>query len=184
MQALPTNAAGMGPATPYTWGHAAAPINPGANPGLLAGQVNDFYNNAPGSLADTYYWGVHNPLNGTNNISGQYNTDTNAPATPFGAAQSAVGGNEYLNIPQFVQNTIGNPSYQKMTGSPGPYETTAVPAFSIPASYYTDQTQAVNPGIGQSYGGPRLSPLTIANPTLNTLTPVAPAGATNAGQPV
>jgi hypothetical protein len=168
---------------PYTWGTAAAPINPGANPGLLAGQVQDFYNNPQGSLADTYYWGVHNPLNGTQNISQQYNTDANAPVSPYGVSQSAVGGNEYLNIPQFIQDTVGSPSYQQMTGASAPYSSVAPGYMNIPTAYQTAYTQAVNPGIGKSYGGPSLSPLALANPALNTTTPVAPAGATNAGAP-
>jgi hypothetical protein len=170
--------------SPWTWGTAQAPVNPGANPGLIAGQVEDFYNNPQGSLADTYYWGVHNPLSGTQNIAQQYNTDANAPVNPYGTAYSTMGGNEELNIPQFIQNTIGSPSYQKMTGSSGPYYAAPETSAALPSSYYTAATQSVSPWIGTSFGGPSVSPLgTIINPTLNTTAPVAPAGATNAGAP-
>ena len=113
---------------PWTWGSATSPVNPGTNPGWLAGNVQPFYNTSSPDQAQ-YYWGQHQPLQGANNVAGQWNNVPNAPATPWGAATSAVGGTEHLDINQFTQNMMGNPQYAASASgtTPGAVSTPGTP---------------------------------------------------------
>ena len=105
--------------SPWTWGQATAPINPGVNPGWLAGQVTPFYQNTQPDQAQ-YYWGQHQPLTSGQNVSQQWNTVPNAPATPFGVQSSAVGGTQHLDINQFTQNMLNNPTLAAAAFGPQP----------------------------------------------------------------
>ena len=106
---------GSGPSN-YTWGTATAPINPGVNPGLIAGQVQPYYHDTTPDQAQ-YYWGEHQPLTSTKNIAQQLETVPSAPATPWGVAHSAVGGTEHLDIPAYTQQLLGPAAVEAATGT-------------------------------------------------------------------
>ena len=72
--------------------------------------VKPYYTNA-GPNQNAYYWGAHPYMKTMNDLMTTYNNVPNAPATPFGPAHSAVGGNAQLNIPQFIASILGNPQY-------------------------------------------------------------------------
>jgi len=48
-----------------------------------------------------------------------YNVGTQAPATPWGLTNSAVGGQSSLNVPNFVSQYITNPSYTSINNAAG-----------------------------------------------------------------
>jgi hypothetical protein len=150
-------------ADPWTWGTAAALVNPGTNPGYYAGTATPAY--ATNGVADVYNWGVQNQ-------NGQ------VAGTQYGTPYSAVAGNEYLNIPQFINSTLPVMAHAAGTTAVSPYATN----FNPPSSYYTTATQNVTSPIGQTYGGAGASPYTMSMPYLTPTTAVAPTGATNAGQ--
>ena len=88
-------------------------LNPvGANPGWMGQAVKPMYNATSPDQAQ-YYWGAH-PYAGSDSTLANYNYNAvpNAPSTPWGAATSAVGGTQYLNIPAFTANLLGLPNSQ------------------------------------------------------------------------
>jgi hypothetical protein len=149
--------------TPWTWGTAVAPVNPGLNPGYWAGTATPAY--AQNGVADVYNWGLRDQ-------------NQNATGTQYGAPYSAVAGNETLNIPQFINQEIPQVAHGTGTTAVSPYAT----AFNPPSSYSTTATQNVTSPIGQSFGGASASPYAMNMPLLTATQAVAPAGATNAGQ--
>ena len=84
----------------------------GANPGWMGQAVKPMYNATSPDQAQ-YYWGAH-PYAGPDSTLANYNYNAvpNAPSTPWGAATSAVGGTQYLNIPAFTANLLGLPNSQ------------------------------------------------------------------------
>lgn len=81
--------------SPWKWGSVAGP-QIGVNGVPM--NVQPMYNGTP--IQAQYYWGEHPDATNWNNVP-------DAPATPWGAEYSAVGGNQYLNIPAFTQNMLG-----------------------------------------------------------------------------
>ena len=152
--------------------------NPGVDPGYLSGQIVPAYHNAPGSLQNEYYWGIHPELTGSTGVGQQWNSGI--PTTPYGQQYSAVGGNEYLNIPNFIQTFIPQAALGAGTYAHQPY----VAPYNPPAGYSTTATQNITSPIGQIFGGAAANPYpAVTMPYLTPINPVAPAGATNAGQP-
>ena len=48
-----------------------------------------------------------------------YNTVPDAPAVPWGATNSAVGGQSQLDIPAFIEQYINNPAYGGVNSASG-----------------------------------------------------------------
>ena len=146
---------------PWTWGQQAMPVNPGTNPGWLAGNVTPHYQNTTPDQAQ-YYWGQHPALTSANNVAQQWNNVPNAPAQPWGEATSAVGGTQQLDVNQFIQNTVGNPTYAASAAGtqPGGASTIGTPYVAVPG------------GVATAPGGVATAPGGVA-----TL-PTAPIGAT------
>ena len=159
----PTGGGGSGYAgeSPWKWGTATPPVNPGINPGYIAGSTTPLYNTTSPDQAQ-YAWGVHPAVTSINNVSGQLNA-INAPATPFGAATSAVGGTQSLNIPQMLQQ-LYTPQYSASAfGAPGqPYTNQNYNNFSTPASYSTTAIQTITNPTHGTFGGPQMAPQNYA----------------------
>jgi hypothetical protein len=105
----------MQPETPagrgYTlnWGTPPTINLPGVNPGIYAQAVKPYYTQGT-SIQPQYYWGKH-PYAATEADLANYNNIPGAPAQPFGAQFSAVGGNRRMDVNQFIQNYM-DPQYQ------------------------------------------------------------------------
>jgi len=169
-----TTGGGYAGESPWTWGSAPATKYPGANPGLLEGQVTPYYTGDTSPDQSQYYWGLHQPLTSTQNIGQQWNTIPNAPATPWGTATSAVGGTEQLNIPQFVQNTIQTPGYQAGFGhAPQPVNPAQAPAYIPPTPQETTGEDIPLAPIAPEFGGPSQSPFQYIPAALQTTTGLA-----------
>jgi len=101
--------------SPWSWGEVPQIVQPGLNPGVYARYVKPMYPDAaPGQ--SQYYWGaqLYAP---TENEARFYNMGTNAPAEPFGAARSAVGGTDSLDIGEYVNQFMTPQRQQAVTGS-------------------------------------------------------------------
>jgi len=170
-----TTGGGYAGESAWQWGSAPATNYPGANPGLLEGQVTPYYTNNTSPDQAQYYWGLHQPLEGTQNIGQQWNTVPTAPATPWGTATSAVGGTEHLDIPQFVQNTIESPQYQSGFGHPAnqPVNPVQAPAYIPPAPQQITGEQIPIAPIAPTFGGPAQSPFQYIPEELETETGLA-----------
>ena len=92
--------------TPVQFGKVASLVNPGANPGWMGQAVKPMYQTTNPNQAQ-YYWGAH-PYADQNATLDNYNYNAvpNAPTTPWGAASSAVGGTQHLDIPAFAANPL------------------------------------------------------------------------------
>ena len=86
-------------------------INPiGVNPGWMGQAVKPMYQTTSPDQAQ-YYWGAHPYADQNANLANyNYNAVPNAPVTPWGAATSAVGGTQYLNIPAFTASLLNQPA--------------------------------------------------------------------------
>jgi hypothetical protein len=108
--ALVTQAVTQPPATTtgkgYTlkWGTVPTINLPGVNPGTYAQAVQPYYTQGT-PIQSQYYWGKH-PYAATETDLANYNNIPGAPAQPWGAQFSAVGGNRQLNIPEYVRQNI------------------------------------------------------------------------------
>ena len=99
----------------WSWGTVPQIVQPGLNPGAYARSVKPMYPDAaPGQ--SQYYWGAQQYAP-TSNEARFYNMGTNAPAEPFGAAMSAVGGTDSLDIGEYVNQFMTPQRQQAVTGS-------------------------------------------------------------------
>ena len=159
--------------SPWQWGSAPETKYPGVNPGLLMGQVTPHYTADTSPDQAQYYWGLHQPLAGTQNIGQQWNNVPTAPEQPWGTATSAVGGTEHLDIPQFVQNTVGSPQYEAGFGhAPQPLPQAVQPYVPPPPAEMTGGITPIAP-IAPTFGGPTLSPFDYIPDELKTTTGLA-----------
>ena len=94
-------------------------VSPGLNPGWMnLGASKPFYNTTNPTQSQ-FYWGAHPYMNVMEDLK-NYNVGTNAPTTPWGATNSAVGGQSNLNVPAFIQQYITNPAYAGVNNATGP----------------------------------------------------------------
>ena len=75
---------------------------------------------------------------------------------PWGAATSAVGGTQHLDIPQFTQQLLGQHAVEAETGT-----STMKPVN--PYAITPDMTTAVNqtPVVPTTFGGPAVPSITV-----------------------
>ena len=108
-------------------------VNPGANPGWVNQAVKPMYQPTSANQAQ-YYWGAH-PYAGPDATFANYdyNAVPNAPSQPWGAATSAVGGTQHLDVNNFVTHLLNSPYYNSSyTGAaPGTPTTPGIPV--VPA---------------------------------------------------
>ena len=139
------------------WGTVPTINLPGVNPGTYAQAVKPYYTQGT-PIQSQYYWGKH-PYAATEADLANYNNIPGAPAQPWGAQFSAVGGNRQLNIPEYVRQNITQgavpsgyfsqqPQYTAMPVAPttGVYGTGAVsqtPTFATPAAMSVNLSQGV-----------------------------------------
>jgi hypothetical protein len=125
-----TPSTNYGPLAPINWGSVAGLATGGVNPGYMPiPTATPFYNTYSPNQAK-YYWGQH-PYIPTMNDLANYNVVPGAPAQPWGAPVSAVGGTRRLNTQQFIQNML-MPQYQAAaTGSSLQYPQTGAPTPGI-----------------------------------------------------
>jgi len=116
IEASPTD---MG-ASPYSWGQSQELVNPGLNPGYLgyAASMPDYKSTNPTDAQ--YYWGVHAPVNSQEDLANYGNLPDYAPATPWGAGKTAVGGQSSFNPTDFVNQYITNPAWAGVNNAAGP----------------------------------------------------------------
>ena len=128
-------AASSGAATPaqtstanqskWSWGTPPTIVKPGLNPGYYAQAVHPYYTNTT-PIQGQYYWGVHPSaqtpadLVNINNIPG-------APAQPWGAAKSAVGGTQPLDINAYIQQLLSPQNVAATTGTVAPVAPVTTP---------------------------------------------------------
>jgi hypothetical protein len=112
--------------SPYTWGLAQTLVDPGVNPGFIGKVASQPFYTSTNPTDAQYYWGVHNAINKMEDLN-QYNNLPNAPATPWGAGRTAVGGQSQLNIPNFVSQYITNPAWTGVMNAAGPGYTASGP---------------------------------------------------------
>jgi hypothetical protein len=58
-----------------------------------------------------FYWGAHPYMTSIPELLATYNNVPNAPKTPWGATNSAVGGQSQLDVADFINKYITNPAY-------------------------------------------------------------------------
>jgi len=151
----------------WKWGEVPQIVQPGLNPGSYARHVAPMYPNAAPGQAQ-YYWGAHTyaPTEAETNL---YNVGTNAPVEPFGAAKSAVGGTDVLDINAYINQMMSAQRQQAAQGSQ--------PQFA--------GSTGINPLVGTPVN--KATPLVQEPVALQpTVLPVAPAVAESApvAQPV
>lgn len=114
------------------WGTPPTINLPGVNPGTYAQAVKPYYTQGT-PIQSQYYWGKH-PYAATEADLANYNNIPGAPAQPFGAQFSAVGGNRQLNINDYISQYM-NPQYQTAyLGSQPQYAGIAGTTTNIPAA--------------------------------------------------
>jgi hypothetical protein len=139
-----TNYAGS---TPYEWGQATPLVSPGLNPGYIGMAASQPFYKTTNPTDAQFYWGAHNPVNTPADLD-KYNNLPNAPATPWGAGPTAVGGQAQVNVPNFVNQYITNPAYAGVNSgtAPGymaPAQSAVAPnALSLPGPSMADQALA------------------------------------------
>jgi hypothetical protein len=139
------------PPTPAT----GIPLNPGYI-GLAAS--TPFYKTTNDNQAQ-YYWGSH-PFTPNMAALENYNNVPQAPATPWGAQTSAVGGTRYLDVNTFLNNMFGT----KLTPQPSPTYG-PVTKYQYPTAYRP--WQGINPMQGALP--------TISSPVTAPVAPVTPS---------
>jgi hypothetical protein len=82
------------------------------------GASKPFYNTTNPTQSQ-FYWGAHPYMNVMEDLK-NYNVGTNAPTTPWGVTNSAVGGQSHLNVPAFIQQYITNPAYAGVNNATSP----------------------------------------------------------------
>jgi hypothetical protein len=106
---MPTTPTTTGKGYTLNWGTPPTINLPGVNPGTYAQAVKPYYTNVT-EIQPQYYWGKH-PYAATEADLANYNNIPGAPAQPFGAQFSAVGGNRRMDVNQFIQDYL-DPQYQ------------------------------------------------------------------------
>jgi hypothetical protein len=94
-------------------------VSPGLNPGWMNLGVKPFYNTTNPTQSQ-FYWGAHPYMTSISDLLANYNNVPNAPTTPWGATNSAVGGQSHLDVPAFVQQYITNPAYAGVNNATSP----------------------------------------------------------------
>lgn len=142
----------------YEWGQAQPLVNPGLNPGYLgyAASMPDYQSTNPTDAQ--YYWGVNAPVNTQEQLANYNKLPDYAPATPWGAGKTAVGGQARLDPNQFVNQYITNPAYAGVNNAAGP-------GFAPP-------TGAVAPAMQPAV----MPPMSMAQQAIAARTSGAPAG--------
>jgi hypothetical protein len=103
----------------YEWGK-GTPLESGPlNPGLLQQTASQPFYKSTNPTDAQFYWGAHNVVNKPEDIA-NYNNIPTAPATPWGAGKTAVGGQASFNPTQFVNQYITNPAYAGVNSGVGP----------------------------------------------------------------
>lgn len=104
----------------YEWGQGTPLVNPGLNPGYIgpAASIPDYQTTSP--TQSQYYWGVHTPVNTEADLANYNQLPVGAPATPWGMANSAVGGTAQLNVPNFVNQYVTNPAWAGVNAGTSP----------------------------------------------------------------
>ena len=110
-----TNYAGS---TPYEWGQATPLVSPGLNPGYIGMAASQPFYKTTNPTDAQFYWGAHNPVNTPADLD-KYNNLPNAPATPWGAGPTAVGGQAQVNVPNFVNQYVNNPAWANVNAGAG-----------------------------------------------------------------
>jgi hypothetical protein len=121
----------------YEWGQGIPLVNPGLNPGYIgpAASIPDYQTTSPTQAQ--YYWGVHTPVNTEADLANYNQLPAGAPETPWGLANSAVGGTQQFNVPNFVNQYITNPAWAGVnagttpgyTPEPAPVPVAATPVI-------------------------------------------------------
>ena len=104
----------------YTWGEAQPLVNPGLNPGYLgyAASMPDYQSTNPTDAQ--YYWGVNAPVTTQEQLANYNKLPDYAPATPWGAGKTAVGGQTAMDPNQFINQYITNPAFAGVNNAAGP----------------------------------------------------------------
>ena len=126
----------------YEWGQGTPLVNPGLNPGYIgpAASIPDYQTTSP--TQSQYYWGVHAPVNTEADLANYNQLPAGAPATPWGMANSAVGGTAQLNVPNFVNQYVTNPAWAGVNNATSPGYT---PPVSMAQLALQNQTGPVVP---------------------------------------
>jgi len=153
---------GYAGASPYEWGTAQPLVNPGLNPGYLgyAASMPDYQSTNPTDAQ--YYWGVNAPVTTQEQLANYNKLPDFAPATPWGAGKTAVGGQAAFDPTQFVNQYITNPAYAGVNNAAGPGYTPPAGAVAPTASY------GVAPAV--------MPPMSMAQQAIAARTSGAPAG--------
>jgi hypothetical protein len=111
------------------------------NPGWIPLAATTPYYQTTSPNQSQFYWGSHPFMRNISDLE-NYNNIPNAPQQPWGAATSAVGGTQYLDINSFLNSMYGT----RLPAQPSP-------TYS-PATRYQYPTAArpwsnVNPNVGQ-----------------------------------
>jgi hypothetical protein len=128
----------------YEWGTGTPLVNPGLNPGFIGypASTPDYETTSP--TQSQYYWGVRPPVTTEAELANFNQLPANAPVTPFGLANSAVGGTAQMNVPDFVSQYITNPAYAGvMSGTAPGYTAPVAPnELSLPGPSMAQQAMA------------------------------------------
>ena len=113
--------------TPVTFGASIPLVNPGLNPGMINQSVKPMYSTSNPNQAQ-YYWGAH-PYANQNATPANYNYNAvpAAPAVPWGATSSAVGGTQQLDVPGFIKSVLGITPALTSGTAPGTPTTPGIP---------------------------------------------------------
>ena len=147
-------------------------LNPGWIP--MAATTPFYQTTSPNQ--SQFYWGSHPFMRNMSDLE-NYNNIPNAPQQPWGAATSAVGGTQYLDINSFLNNMYGT----RLPAQPSP---TYAPATRYQYPTATRPWTGINPnGMGQLpvLGSGRSPSGTL--PTVGTTNPVAVVAGTRTVDP-
>jgi hypothetical protein len=94
-------------------------VNPGLNPGWMNLAASKPFYQTTNPTQSQFYWGAHPYMRSIPELLATYNTVPDAPAVPWGATNSAVGGQSQLDIPAFIEQYINNPAYGGVNSASG-----------------------------------------------------------------
>ena len=116
--------------SPWEWGTSPELVNPGLNPGYIGHAASMPYYQSNNPTDAQYYWGVHAPVNTPEDLA-TYNQQAGAPATPWGAGKTAVGGQVQFNPSEFVNQYILNPQWGGVNSGTAPGYIAPGPAVPV-----------------------------------------------------
>lgn len=110
--------------TTFNWGTPQPLVSPGINPGFVLAPASVPTYNTTNPTQSQYYWGVHPAVTNLAQLNTYNQNIPGAPAQPWGATNSAVGGQAQMNVSNFINNILGmgNP-YAAPTPVTGPIST-------------------------------------------------------------